>query len=92
MSIIKDPILEPFYLKQDAYCYEVIEDYSYDDKERLKSHSYHPTLSRALKSILKLKMSKKDKYDSIEEYLTECKKFNDELKEVLTNIESKFDL
>lgn len=83
-TIIKDPVLEPFHLSKDQYCYTVVETITPDEKnlgrfgnkgnknegkDYEKSLGHYGTLAHALKKIAKLKLDKKPEYDSILEYI-----------------------
>ena len=83
-TIIKDPVLEPFYLSKDQYCYTVMEVITPEEKnlgrfgnagnknegkDYEKALTHHSTLAAALKKIAKMKLDTKLEYNSIMEYI-----------------------
>ena len=59
-TIIKDPVLEPFYLSKDQYCYTVYENVTPDPanleegskgKDYQKALGYYTKLSHALQAV-----------------------------------------
>jgi hypothetical protein len=79
-TIIKDPVLEPFFLSKDQYCYTVYENVTPDPanlekgskgKDYQKALGYYTKLSHALNAIAKAKIDHKNEYDSIKSYIKE---------------------
>jgi predicted nucleic acid-binding Zn-ribbon protein len=100
-TTIKDPVLEPYYVSKDQYCFTVVEIITPDDKNigRFKKEdkgnqgkdyekpvSHHSTFADALKRIAKEKVSLKDEYDSIQSYVNEWTNQQEQLKEVINKI------
>jgi len=93
MTIIKDELLEPFFIGRDSYCYTVYEmvapQRKHWAKEELgesyeKSHGHFSNFENAVKSILELKVNKDEKvFSSIKEYLNEWKVVKNEIVNVL---------
>ena len=91
MTIINDPKLKPYYIGKDAHCYTVFEkiipvprytDSGKDGEEYTKSLGHYSSFGQALKSIMKAKVNGGvDKtYSSIQEYITEWNRIENELK------------
>jgi hypothetical protein len=79
-TIIKDPVLEPFYLSKDEYCYTVYEIVTPDPKnlekgskgkDYQKALGHYTKLSHALNCIAKVKLDHKKEYNSIKSYIQE---------------------
>jgi len=79
MTIIKDQLLEPFYIGKDAYCYTVYEVITPDAKnleEGSKGKDYEKPVGhfsyfgKALECVAKSKLNLKEEYSSIQEYIT----------------------
>ena len=84
MSIIKDPLLEPFHIGKDRYCYTVFETVTPDPKyadENSKGNTYekslghHSHFGNALKAIAREKLHKNEQdYNSIKEYISNVRR------------------
>ena len=100
-TIIKDPVLEPFYISKDQYCYTVVEVITPDEKnlgrfgnkgnknegkDYEKSLGHYGNLAHALKSIAKHKLDKKPEYNSILEYINTWTEEKAAMKELLNKI------
>tara|TARA_B110000858_G_scaffold69363_1_gene80616 strand:+ start:357 stop:674 length:318 start_codon:yes stop_codon:yes gene_type:complete len=100
-TIIKDPVLEPFHLSKDQYCYTVVETITPEEKnlgrfgnkgnanegkDYEKSLGHYSTLAHALKSIAKSKLDKKSEYNSIIEYINTWKEEKEQMNELLNKI------
>ena len=93
MQIIKDPILEPYYIGRDSHCYTVYEIIT-PDSDRLRSKSskgedyekpvaHYSHFGSALNKIAECQLhNSKENYDSIKEYLNKW----DELKEKIDKL------
>lgn len=83
-TIIKDPVLLPYYISKDQYCYTVIEIITPDEKnlgrfgnkgnqnegkDYEKPLGHYGNLANALKKIAKAKLDTKPEYNSILEYI-----------------------
>lgn len=89
MNIIRDPLLEPFFIKKDQYCYtvmEVIEPQSKNldkGKEGIpyeKVVAHYSDVGSCIEKIGKVKLDNKGtEYDSLKDYLEE---YNEILKEM----------
>tara|TARA_R100001015_G_C4442683_1_gene35722 strand:- start:39 stop:335 length:297 start_codon:yes stop_codon:yes gene_type:complete len=95
MTIIKDDLLEPYFIGKDAYCYTAYEVITPQKKylaEGSKGKKYEKPIGHysdfgsALEAIMKAQLNVKNgKYSSIQEYLD---KWN-EIKKSLNNIKEK---
>ena len=93
MTIIKDELLEPFFISRDIHCYTVYETVAPQRKHWKKEEigeAYEKALGHfssfegAMRSILELKVNKDDKvFSSIKEYLNEWKVVREEIANVL---------
>ncbi len=101
-TIIKDPILTPFHLSKDQYCYTLIETITPDEKnigkfgkvdngnqgqDYEKAIGYYTNLASALKKIAGLKLHNKQAYSSIKEYVKEWEYQKEEISKLLNKLE-----
>lgn len=84
--IIRDPLIEPFYIQRDEWQYSIIEIVTPKEKfsdtggkPYKKYRTHHPSLSGALLAISKLKHPEKTEYDSFREYADEVGAYNEKL-------------
>ena len=94
MAIIKDQILEPFYIGKDSYCYTVYEvvtpeaknlEAGSEGKDYEKPVGHYSNFENALLAAAKAKLNSKDEaYNSVSEYLAEWRRIQEEIKK-LTN-------
>lgn len=94
MAIIKDQILEPFYIGKDSYCYTVYEvvtpeaknlEAGSEGKDYEKPVGHYSSFGKALLAAAKAKLnSKEEAYNSVAEYLAEWERIQKEI-ETLTN-------
>ena len=92
MTIIKDPLLEPFYIGKDAHCYtayeEITPDPKYTDNGKVgekytKPLGHYSDFGSALRAIMKAKLNEGEKiYSSIEEYINEWDKIRTDLEKL----------
>ncbi len=94
-TIIKDPVLEPFFLSKDQYCYTVYETVTPDPanleagskgKDYQKALGYYTKLSHALNAIAKSKLDHKAEYNSIKEYIQEWEKNKQAVENLLESL------
>ena len=95
MTIIKDDLLEPYFIGKDAYCYTAYEVITPQKKYLTKGSKgkkyekpigHYSNFGSALEAIMKAQLNiKNGKYSSIQEYLD---KWN-EIKDNLNNIKEK---
>jgi len=95
-TIIKDPVLEPFYISKDQYCYTVVEKITPDEKNLEKGKAgkdyekpigHYSNISDALKKISKSKLDFKSEYTTIMEYIGEWKNQQTMMDKLLKTIE-----
>lgn len=83
---IKDPLIEPFFVIKDRYCYtlhmvtKTNPKYTVDgtSKEVVKTLGHYPDLVHCLKRIANDKVQFKKEYKSIKEYINEYNKIKTE--------------
>jgi hypothetical protein len=83
---ITDPLLEPFFVVKDRYCYtlhmktKTNPNYTVDgtSKDVIKTIGHFPDLPHCLKRIASNKVQFKKEYTSIREYINEYKKIQNE--------------
>ena len=90
MTIIKDNLLEPYFIGKDAHCYTAYEvitpqkkylEKGSEGKNYEKPIGHYTDFGSAVQSIMKAKLNRGDKeFDSIKDYLNEWKKIKLELK------------
>jgi hypothetical protein len=94
-TIIKDPLLLPYFIGKDNNCYTIYEEVKPDEDSirsikgdsYIKTHTFHSTFTSCLKSITNLKMNEHKEFNSIKEYISEYEKLIDKLKQITINIE-----
>lgn len=90
IKFIKDPILEPFYIALEQYCYTVFEKitpdpkYTSSGKVYEKALGHYSKLSSCLEAISKNKANNNN-YVSLKEYINEYNNINKQL-QTLANI------
>jgi len=95
MTIIKDDLLEPYFIGKDSHCYTAYEvitpqakylEKGSEGKNYEKPIGHYSDFGQALNSIMKAKLNRGDKeYSSVKEYLSEWNKIKKEL-QTLTEI------
>jgi len=94
MTIIKDSLLEPFYIGKDAYCYTVYEvitpnadnlEAGSKGKDYEKPVGHYSHFGKALECVAKSKLNLKEEYSSVKEYIETYNQLKKEI-EQLTNI------
>ena len=95
--VIKDPLMEPYYVQKDRYTYTVIEKSistrgfagkKATGKEVEKAIGYYSNFANALYKISKLKFYKiEGEYNSIQEYMESWNELKNGLKSLLNKIE-----
>ncbi len=85
ITIISDPLIEPFYISKDPYCYTLFESVnsSESDKQYQKSVGHYIDFGSCLKVIAQLKAEKKESFSSIKEYINEWNKRKIEFKTLI---------
>lgn len=91
MTIIKDPIMEPFYIGKDNYCYTVYEVVT-PDAENVKTKGkgkvyekpvgHYSDFGRALECVAKSKTNSNSTYSSIQEYLSNWNSIKNEINQL----------
>jgi len=89
MTIIKDPLLEPFYIGKDSHCYTAYEVITPDPKytengktgeDYTKPLGHYSNFGSALRAIMKAKLNVSEKeYTSVKEYITEWNKIQNKI-------------
>ena len=94
ITIIKDPLMEPFYVSRDSHCYTVYENITPDSKytennkpgkDYSKVVGHYGTFGACLNRIAREQTNLTSEYNSIKEYLTEYNNIETKIKQ-LTNI------
>ncbi len=86
VTLIKDPILEPYFIGKDTYCYTVYENAVSSEspnKTYLRSWGHHNNLGSCLKGIARLKLSKTKEYNSIREYISEWNSIQEKFEQLV---------
>ena len=100
-TIIKDPVMEPFHISKDQYCYTVVETVKPSDntltrfgrkrkagegKNYEKKIGHFSSLSTALFKIAKYKLDVKPEYDSIKSYIKDWEQNKVEMQNLLNQL------
>lgn len=99
MTLIKDPLIEPYFIGKDASSYTVYESMKIGNnnkgrgrktrtKEGIKPISFHSNFASCLASIAKLKVDNRPVYNSISEYVAEWRRVKEEINQIV-NIEDE---
>lgn len=80
---ITDPILEPYYIQYDQFCYTAIKKIKAGTSERVRDYTlgYYSSLERCLDVIAEDSIKNQD-YDSIKSFVNSHKNRIEELKQV----------
>ena len=84
---ITDPLLEPYYIAMDQYCFTVFEtitpdpSFTENGKNYFKSSGYYSNIGDALAAIAKRKVTSKS-YNSIREFMDEYKQIINSLNQL----------
>jgi len=96
VTIIQDPLLEPYYITKDDMCYTVNERITPNEhhfrsigkgKEYAKPQGYYPEFKQALEKISKEKLHNK-KENTLQEFLNEYKSIENNIKQYTDGITS----
>ena len=97
IQTITDPVLEPYFITRDEYSFTVKENVAPNSnhfrtkgkgKSYEKSLSYYPTFEAALKKIATLKLSQKENYTSINNYIEEYNTISNQIKSYTDELRS----
>lgn len=97
IQTITDPLLEPYFLTKDEYGFTVKENVAPNSshfrtqgkgKSYEKSLYYFPTFEMALERIAILKLSQKENYNSIKEYIEKYNLVSNQIKSYTDGIRS----
>lgn len=94
LTLIKDPLIEPYFIGKDANSYTVYQTvYPGENKrgrgrktrtkEGIKPISFHTNFASCLSSIAKLKIDDRPVYDSISEYVEEWRRVKEEISNIV---------
>jgi len=97
MTIIRDPLLEPYFIGKDAYCYTAYEvitpqkkylEKGSKGKDYEKPIGHYADFGNALEAIMKHQLNEKNgEYSSIQEYLDKWNKIKKNLSQIIEKIE-----
>lgn len=93
MTMIKDPVLEPYFIGKDSNSYTVYQTVmpgtntgrgrKERTKESVKTLSFHNDIASALNSIAKLKVEERPVYWTIKEYIEAWEQVRNEIKQMI---------
>lgn len=94
VTLIKDPSIEPYFIGRDTNSYTIYETVypgtntkgrgrKTRTKEAVKTVSFHSNFGSALNSIAKLKVEKRQVYNTINEYVNEWKRVKEEINQIV---------
>jgi len=100
-TIIKDPVMEPFHISKDQYCFTVVETIKPGDDtltrfgrkrkagagiDYERKIGHYSSLSNALFKIAKFKVDTKPEYDSIKSYIEDWEQNKIEMQNLLNKL------
>jgi hypothetical protein len=93
MTMIKDPVLEPYFIGKDSNSYTVYQlvlpgtntgrGRKIREKESVKTLSFHNDIASALNSIAKMKVEERPVFNSIREYIDAWEVVRNEIKQMV---------
>jgi len=90
-TTITDPLLEPFFISRDNYCftvYENVQPIEITGKPYLRAIGHYNNVGSCLESIIKQKMHNKKTYVSLREYIDEYKKITGEFRATFNELKT----
>lgn len=97
ITIIQDPLLEPYYVSADKECFTVLERTFSDpthrlskgeSKEGFKIMGYYTKFEDCLNKIAKLQLLETEQYSAVQDFLEEYNKISDKIKKYTENVRS----
>jgi|TARA_B100001778_G_C18312310_1_gene504882 hypothetical protein len=97
ITLITDPLMEPYYISKDDMCYTVNERIIPDKDhfrskgngtEYAKPQGYYPAFDQALKKVAEEKLHTKKEYNSLREFLDEFINIKTKIKNYTDGIRS----
>lgn len=93
VTIIKDPLMEPYYVSKDDYCYTVYEtitpqekylEEGSEGKEYIRPIGHYSSFASTLVKISEVKLNLNNKeYNSLKEYIGEWRKIKEEITQLI---------
>jgi len=85
ITLITDPLIEPFFISRDQYCFTAIENVISTETNNpyQKVIGHYSDIAGCLEKIIQCKVDKKENYVSIKGYINEWKQIKNELKQML---------
>jgi hypothetical protein len=94
MTMIKDPILEPYFIGKDSNIYTDYQTVMHGtntkgrgrktrSKEAIKTLTFHSDIASALNSIAKMKVEERPVFNSIKEYIGAWESVRNEIKQMV---------
>jgi len=86
ITIISDPLIEPFYISKDQHCYTVFENINSSggsNKQYQKAKGHYSNFGSCLEIIAQLKVEQKENFNSIQEYIAEWKQIKQKIKNLI---------
>ena len=90
-TTITDPLLEPFFISRDNYCFTVYENVQPADqagKPYLRAIGHYNNVGSCLESIIRQKMHNKKTYTTLTEYINEYKKITSEFRATFNELKT----
>lgn len=97
ITVIQDPLLEPFYINADRECFTVLERTFSDtnhrlskgeSKENFKVIGYYSSFDECLNKIATQKLQLGQEFNSVNEFLEEFNKIKEQIKEYTNAVRS----
>ena len=96
-TVIMDPVMMPYFLVLDEYCFSVGEVMAANPKHHLtkgkgknstKLLTFHTSISQALGKIIRNKLNDREVSTSLKDFLNKYRKITHEFKNILSQYES----
>ena len=97
LTVISDPLMEPYYITKDDLCYTVNERITPNKDhfrskgngiEYAKPQGYYPNFDQALQKVATEKLHTKKEYNSLNEFLNEFRAIENKIKSYTDGITS----
>jgi hypothetical protein len=86
ITIINDPLIEPFYISKDQHCYTIFESISSSrgsNKQYQKAKGHYSSFGSCLEVIAQLKAEQKENFNSIKEYIIKWRQIKQKIKTLI---------
>lgn len=88
ITLIKDKVMEPYFIGKDHYCYTIYENVESSEspgKTYLKQWGHYTNLGSCLKGVAKMKISKVKEFTSLNEYISAWTDLQEKFNQTINN-------